>query len=103
MDSFRFSPELFATLTDVLQALSDAGFEWLSHFSSVDPLHDLYGIEICGIVDEDDAMQIRELLCRMFPDWDYSDVYLKDYGREPGWKVIIHRDEESEEENWETA
>jgi hypothetical protein len=103
MDAFRFSPELFETRIDVMQALNDAGFAWLSHYSSIDPIHDLYGIEVCGIIEQDDASQILEILCRMFPEWEFSDLRHKDYGREPGWKAIIHRDEEREEESWETA
>ena len=69
MDPFRFSPELFEYRNDVLSALLDAGYEWLSHFSSVDPLHDLYGIEVCGILEKDDAVDILQLLMRMFPAW----------------------------------
>ena len=69
MNPLRFSPELFEYRNDVLAALSDAGFEWLSHFSSVDPLHDVYGIEVCGIHEEDDAVEILKLLMRMFPNW----------------------------------
>jgi hypothetical protein len=41
----------------------------LSHFSSVDPIHDLYGIEVYGIIDKDDAYAIANLLQRMFPTW----------------------------------
>jgi hypothetical protein len=69
MDAFRFSPELFEHRTQVIAALSDAGFDWLSHYSSVDPLHDVYGIEICGIHEIDDAVAIQQLLSRLFPTW----------------------------------
>jgi hypothetical protein len=50
----------------VASALDDAGFQWLSHYSSVDPLHDLYGIEVCGIHEQDDAVAIQELLVASF-------------------------------------
>ena len=69
MDAFRFAPELFEVRTDVMAALSDEDFDWLSHYSSVDPLHDLYGIEVCGIHQLDDAKSILKLLMRMFPEW----------------------------------
>jgi hypothetical protein len=69
MDAFRFAPELFEYRNDVIAALSDAGFEWLSHYSSVDPLHDVFGIEVCGICEKDDADQIQRLLVQMFPSW----------------------------------
>jgi|GEM_PF-3480499 hypothetical protein len=68
-DPLRFAPELFELRQDVLSALDDAGFLWLSEFSSVDPLHDVYGIEVCGIRNRADAIEIQKLLVRMFPRW----------------------------------
>ena len=69
MDAFRFAPELFECRNHVMTALGEAGFNWLSHFSAVDPLHDVYGIEVCGIRARDDAVSILDLLIRMFPSW----------------------------------
>ena len=69
MDSFRFAPELFEYRNEVVAALADAGFDWLSHYSSVDPLHDVYGIEVCGIHERGDAVRILRLLTDMFPSW----------------------------------
>jgi hypothetical protein len=103
MDAFRFCPELFELRTDVIAALNDAGYQWLSHFSSVDPLHDVYGIEVCGIADHDDAVAIRALLHKMFPTWRVGGLCYKDYGREPGFKTSVFRDEPREREQWETA
>jgi hypothetical protein len=68
-DPFRFSPELFDIRNSVIEELADWGFNWLSHYSAADPLHDVYGIEVCGIHDEDDAVRILRLLACMFPDW----------------------------------
>jgi hypothetical protein len=103
MDAFRFCPELFEVRTDVMAALNDAGFEWLSHFSSVDPMHDVYGVEVCGIAEEDDAMAIYELLHAMFPAWRQGGLCYKDYGREPGFKASVFRDRPREREQWESA
>ena len=69
VSSFSFYPELFEYRNQVIAELSDAGFEWLSHYSSVDPLHDVHGIEVCGIHQERDAREIQSLLCRLFPTW----------------------------------
>ena len=69
MDAFRFAPELFEVRNDVMQRLTDEGFDWLSHYSSVDPIHDCYGIEVCGIIQRDDAVAIQRLLMDMFPTW----------------------------------
>ena len=66
---FRFAPELFETRTDVIAELADRGFDWLSHYSSVDPIHDCYGIEVCGIRDQHDAASILDILIELFPDW----------------------------------
>ena len=52
MDTFRFAPELFEYRNDVIAAITEAGFDWLSHYSSVDPLHDVYGIEVCRIHEQ---------------------------------------------------
>ncbi len=69
MSQFRFCPELFEERNRVLDALAEQGFLWLSHFSSVDPLHDSYGIEVCGIHDRDDALAIQQLLVKLYPHW----------------------------------
>ena len=69
MDAFRFAPELFEVRNDVMERLTEEGFDWLSHYSSVDPIHDDYGIEVCGILQRDDAVAIQKLLMTMFPAW----------------------------------
>jgi hypothetical protein len=69
MDAFRFAPELFGVRTTVMERLTEEGFDWLSHYSSVDPLHDEYGIEVCGIHEQEDALSIQRLLMAMFPSW----------------------------------
>lgn len=102
-DGFRFAPELFEVRNDVVAELSECGFDWLSHYSAVDPMHDVYGIEVCGIHEREDAASILKILAEMFPTWRRRRMYLKDYGREPGWKAQIQRDEERPDEHWETA
>jgi hypothetical protein len=103
MDAFRFCPELFEVRTDVLESLGAADFQWLTHYSSVDPLHDVFGIEVCGIREEDDARTILALLQQMFPAWRAGCLCFKDYGREPGYKARVFREEPREREQWETA
>jgi hypothetical protein len=56
----------------------DAGYEWLFHYSSVDPLHDIYGIEVCGIHEQSGALRIRDLLLQMFPNRSLGE-----------WKVAV--------------
>ena len=103
MDAFRFSPELFELRTAVMETLEKADFQWLSHYSSVDCLHDLYGIEVCGIHEKDDAHAIREILKEMFPDWIVGCLCYRGSGREPGWKAQVYRDKPRKRKQWETA
>ena len=103
MDAFRFAPELFEVRTDVMAQLSEEGFDWLSHYSSVDPIHDEYGIEVCGIHHQQDAREILQLLAQMFPAWNPCRLQFKDYGREPGWKAKVIRDRRRPRESWETV
>ena len=42
MERFAFHPELFELRNAVLEMLADQGFAWLSEFSSIDLLHDVY-------------------------------------------------------------
>ncbi|MCA9191346.1 MAG: hypothetical protein KDB03_06285 [Planctomycetales bacterium] len=102
-DSFGFSAELFEVRNDVIAHLTDCGFDWLTHYSSVDPAHDVFGIEVCGIRDHDDAEKILEILVGMFPDWHPGCLCYKDYGVEPGFKVRVSRDRDRPYESWETA
>ncbi len=96
MMPFRFEPELFDHRTTAMEALAEEGFDWFSDFSSVDLLHDVFGMEVCGIAKEDDALNIESILHRVFPTWKYSRLGYKDGERDPGWKVVIHRDPETE-------
>ena len=52
MDTFRFAPELFEHRNDVIAALAEAGFDWLSHYSSVDPLTTFTGSKCAAFTSE---------------------------------------------------
>lgn len=69
MDAFRFSPDLFEHRARVIEELDSRGFSWLSHYSAIDCMHDVYGLEVCGIHEREDAVSIREVLVEMFPAW----------------------------------
>lgn len=86
-----FEPELFAHRARVREALDQGGVIWLSHYSAVDLAHEEYGIEVCGIQDPNEIPRITAILVKLFPSWKYTTCYLQDYGREVGWKVIIHQ------------
>ena len=91
MSKFAFHPELFEHRTKVLEALATQGYRWLEHFGSVDLLHDLYGLEVCGIHKESDSAAIRRILQEIFPDWPHSDVHYHDRARDRGWKVLVYK------------
>jgi len=103
MDAFRFSPELFEYRTEIMSVLGQRGFDWLSHYTAVDPLHDVYGLEVCGISDEDDALAILKILIEMYPDWKAIQPWYSDGSRDTGWRAQIQRDEEPPERDWQTA
>jgi hypothetical protein len=104
MRSFRFHPELFELRTLVIETLADHEFAWLSDFGSVDLLHDVYGIEVCGIGAHENVAPITAILRRLFPDWPYLRSYCKEaFAREPGWKIIICRDREERGDCWQSA
>jgi hypothetical protein len=102
-NAFRFAPELFELRNEVLAALEDKGFHWFSHFSSVDLLHDVYGVEVRGIKEREDATGIQRLLGRMFAAWRLGGLYFYDFGRDPGWRVKVQRDRDPPDEHWDTG
>ena len=89
MTEFNFHPELFEQRAMAIKALSEHGFNWLEHFSSVDLLHDLFGLEVCGIAQKPLAASILRVLERVFPEWIYSDLCYHDDERDRGWKAVI--------------
>jgi len=53
----------------VIERLDSEGFNWFTHYSSVDCLQDVYGLEVCGIHEKTDAASILAILMQTFPDW----------------------------------
>lgn len=95
--SFHFEPTLFQERQRAFDALEHAGFDWFVHFMGIDLIHDLVGLEVCSIKEKADAFAIQRLLCDLFPAWTYSRCFYKDWGREIGWKVEIHKYREKDE------
>jgi hypothetical protein len=86
---FEFHPELFEHRSRASELLETAGYTWFSDFSSIEPIHEEYGLEICGILNEGDVGPIAEALQRGFPHWHHQRICLQDHGREPGWTVSL--------------
>jgi hypothetical protein len=89
-ESYVFYPELFELRSRAADILDEAGFVWFSHYSSIDLLHPEYGLEVCGIHEESSVEPIAAAMMSGFPQWHYSSICHKEYGREPGWKFSIH-------------
>jgi hypothetical protein len=103
MDAFRFSPELFECRGEVMSILKERGFDWLSDYSAIDPLHDVYGLEVCGIADETDAIAIVEIMLDVYPSWKARQPWYSEGSRDTGWVARIQRDDEPPDQNWQTA
>jgi hypothetical protein len=88
--SFSFYPELFDQRSEATDILGDAGIEWLTSYTSIDLLHEEYGLEVCGIQQQSDLDTIADVLFEAFPHWHHHRVCYKEGEREPGWKFAIH-------------
>ena len=92
MTEFAFRPELFDAREQAQQALSECGFNFFEHYLAIDLLHEEYGLEVCGIREYETAMSIQRVMQKTFPEWSKSSCYLKEYGSDSGWKIVIqHR------------
>jgi hypothetical protein len=91
VSNFDFHPELFERRTLALETLAENGYVWLEGFTSVDLLHDLFGLEVCGIAKRNDAEIILSILEGLFPEWPYSDLHYHDYERDRGWKAMVFK------------
>jgi murein DD-endopeptidase MepM/ murein hydrolase activator NlpD len=100
-DPSRFASELFEHRNRVIAELREHGFDWMTHYSSVEVLQDTYGIEVCGIRGDDGAIEILGILRRIFPSWTEGWTYCKGFGRDQGFVALIQRDPEPPRDHWE--
>ena len=101
-DPFVFSPELLAIRDELVGNLATAGFEICSDYSSVDVLHDVHGLEVCGIRNPDQAIQITRQLIRLFPGWTPGWLHAPEPTSQQGWIAKIQRDRDLVMEYWDT-
>lgn len=92
MGEFRFEPSLFTYRAEVMEALAEAGFNWLEKFTAVDLRHSEYGLEVCGIPQQIEARKIQAMLRRKLPSWKFSYIAYHDFERDRGWKVVIQKE-----------
>lgn len=102
MSEFTFHPQLFETRSEVQQLLAAHGLHCLSDYSAIDVLHDVHGLEVLGLPDQGTAEQVLRLLRVKFPDWLHGHVTVREHvSRDPGWKVVVHRDLEDDRGGWQ--
>jgi hypothetical protein len=88
----QYHPELFECKNRLVSALFDAGYVWMTDYSSIDLCHDVYGLEICGIKNSSDIKNIAKIFKKAFPDWRYMRQWEKGRGsRDEGWLIRIHK------------
>ena len=101
-DAFAFFPELLDLSKDLVSELSTAGYEMMSDYSSIDAMHDVHGLEVCGIRSPDVALHITRLLLRCFPGWNAGWLHAPDSSSTQGWVARIQRDRDEVMEYWDT-
>lgn len=88
-EEFEFYPALFADRARAAELLEEAGYTWFADYSSIDLMHEDYGLEICGLRTEGDVKRVAETLRRGFPHWHHQNVSMQDHGRDPGWAISL--------------
>jgi hypothetical protein len=99
-DPFAFSADLLNCRIELIDHLSDAGFDLGSEYSSVDLLHDVHGLEVCGIHNADDALEVTRILLRVFLGWNAGWLNAPEWHSEQEWVASIMRDRDLVIEEW---
>ena len=95
LEGFAWHPELFEHRARLLQALAAAGLVFGQDFSSVDLLHDEFGLEVCGIAFEKTALFIvNRVMPAAVPDLSVRFHFIRDRRQEHGWTAVAVRDDE---------
>jgi hypothetical protein len=101
-DAFEFFPELLELARQLVAELSTAGYEKMSDYCSIDAMHDVHGLEVCGIKDPDAALDITRFLLRRFPGWNAGWLHAPHSTSTQAWVARIQRDQELTPEFWDT-
>jgi murein DD-endopeptidase MepM/ murein hydrolase activator NlpD len=101
-DAFAFCPELLNQAENLAAELASAGYEVMSDYSSIDVMHDVHGLEVCGIHSPDVALEITRLLLSRFPGWNAGWLHAPDSASTQKWVASIQRDRDLVLEYWDT-
>jgi murein DD-endopeptidase MepM/ murein hydrolase activator NlpD len=97
-----YGPDLLSLVWEVAADLSAAGYEVLADYSSVEAMHDVHGLEVCGIRRPDLALDITRLLLRRFPGWNAGWLHPADDRSSQEWVARVQRDRDPVPESWDT-
>jgi len=100
-DPAAYRPELLELCQDLASELSVAGYELVSDYSSVEALHDVYGLEVCGVCSPEATLDIVRLLPRRFTGWNAGWFGAPHGSTSQGWVARIQRDRDAVPEYWE--
>jgi murein DD-endopeptidase MepM/ murein hydrolase activator NlpD len=101
-NTFAFFLGLLQLSTLLVAELSTAGYERAIDYYSIDAMHDVHGLEVCGIHDPHTALNIIRFLLRRFPGWNAGWLHAPDSASTQEWVARIQRDRDIEMEYWET-
>jgi Peptidase family M23 len=97
-----YCPDLLSLAGEVAADLTAAGYEALADYTSVEAMHDVCGLEVCGIRQPDLALDITRLLLRRFPGWNAGWLDPADGWASQEWVARVQRDREPVPESWDT-
>lgn len=100
-DPAAYYPELLELCQDLTSELTAAGHEALSDYCSVETLHDVHGIEVCGIRSPEVALDIVRVLLRRFRGWNARWFGPEEGSAEQGWVARVQRDRDTVPEYWD--
>jgi murein DD-endopeptidase MepM/ murein hydrolase activator NlpD len=101
-DPFAFFPELLELARRLVAELSATGYEHMSDYCSIDAMHDVHWLEVCGIKDPETALNVSRFLLRRFPGWNAGWLHEPTSTSRQGWVARIQRDHDATPEHWDT-
>lgn len=100
-DPNAFYPELFEIRQDVILFLNEEGIQQ-GDYECIDVMHDVHGLEVCGVFDRKLAMRLTRLLIGRFPGWLPGWLHSPTASSQQGWIASIQRDRDDVFEYWAT-
>ena len=96
-----FFPELLQLAETVAEDLAQAGYDRIADYSSIDAMHDVHGIEVCGIRSAEDTVEVTRILLRRISEWNAGWIHQPSRSSLDGWVARIQRDLDPEPELWD--